>query len=123
MRLEIKTCAGEFERLLVLLQHCPKTIALARRLGDTLVLVRLRLADRVACRAARFRDQVVLVSADFVAPVVFDVMLTTERRKLIGQAFRLEWMTVAWMIVEAVVRLPPVSLPAALRCSLLDLIA
>ena len=31
------------------------------------------------------------------------VMLTPERRELIRQAFRLEWMTVAWMIVEAVV--------------------
>ncbi|HEX4171848.1 MAG TPA: hypothetical protein VHY82_05150, partial [Acetobacteraceae bacterium] len=34
---------------------------------------------------------------------VFDVKLTPERRELIRQAFRLEWLTVAWMIVEGAV--------------------
>ena len=31
--------------------------------------------------------------------------LTSERAVLIRQAFRLEWMTVAWMVVEGVVAL------------------
>ena len=31
--------------------------------------------------------------------------LTSERAALIWQAFRLEWMTVAWMVVEGVVAL------------------
>jgi hypothetical protein len=31
--------------------------------------------------------------------------LTSERAALIRQAFRLEWMTVAWMVVEGVVAL------------------
>jgi divalent metal cation (Fe/Co/Zn/Cd) transporter len=35
--------------------------------------------------------------------VVSGVALTTERSELIRQAFRLEWITVAWMIVEGAV--------------------
>lgn len=34
-----------------------------------------------------------------------ELSLTSERASLIRQAFRLEWMTVAWMVVEAVVAL------------------
>jgi hypothetical protein len=52
---------------------------------------------------------------------VSDVMLAPEYRELIRQAFRLEWLTVAWMIVEGVG--PPVSLPAVLHCSPSRLIA
>src|ERR1700732_280296 len=38
-------------------------------------------------------------------PPVLRCQLTSERAELIRQAFRLEWMTVAWMVVEGVVAL------------------
>jgi hypothetical protein len=44
--------------------------------------------------------------ADTCCPSIPSALsLTSERAALIRQAFRLEWMTVAWMMVEGVVAL------------------
>ena len=38
-------------------------------------------------------------------PLVLPTKLTGERAALIGEAFRLEWLTIGWMTIEAVIAL------------------